>query len=213
MSLVLHAFPHSPRSFKVMAVANQLGLDYQLRVVDLTKGEQRRPELVALNPNARVPVLEDDGFVLWESDAIMQYLAAKNPASGLLPMDERGRADVMRWLFWGCAHWDPTGAIFIYENVVKPLVNLGAPDPAEIAKAEPRYVALAGVLDAHLKNRRFLCGDKPTIADFSIASPLNHSRDAKLPIAPYAEIRRWYGEMAALPGWRKTAESLMPRAA
>ena len=90
MSLQLHAFPHSPRGFKVLAAANHLGLDYEFHLVDLGKGDQRRPEFLALNPNGRMPVLEDDGFVLWESNAILQYLADKRPEAGMLPMDARG---------------------------------------------------------------------------------------------------------------------------
>ena len=80
MSIELYVFPPSPRAFKVMAVANHLGLDCTLRIVDLTKGEQNTPQYEALNPNMRMPT-----HVLWESNAICQYLAAKKPESGLLP--------------------------------------------------------------------------------------------------------------------------------
>ena len=87
--LNLYVFPPSPRAFKVIALAAHLGIDYEKRIVDLTKGEQRRPEFTALNPNQRMPVMEEDGFVLWESNAILQYLADKKPTSGLLPTDTR----------------------------------------------------------------------------------------------------------------------------
>jgi len=66
----LHVFPPSPRATKVMALANHLGLDCEIRVVNLFKGEQHQPGFAALNPNERMPVLEDDSFVLWESNAI-----------------------------------------------------------------------------------------------------------------------------------------------
>ncbi len=204
MTLKLHAFPFSPRGFKVLAVANYLGLDYEFCLVDLGKGEQKRPEFLALNPNGRMPVLEEDGFSLWESNAILTYLAGKKPEAGLLPADERGRADVMRWMFWDSAHWDSICAIFIYENLVKTFFKLGEPDAAELAKAEQRFHQFAPVLDAQLKTRKFICGDKPTIADFTIASPLNAAEPAKFPLGPYAAIRRWYSDMSALPAWRKT---------
>jgi glutathione S-transferase len=71
----LYVFPPSPRAMKVIALAEHLQLEHEVRLVDLTKGDQMKPEFTALNPNQRMPVLEDDGFVLWESNAILQYLA------------------------------------------------------------------------------------------------------------------------------------------
>lgn len=204
MSLRIHAFPLSPRGFKVLAVANHLGLDYEFRNCDLTKGDQKRPEFVALNPNARMPVMEDDDLVLWESNAILQYLAEKKPEGGLLPLDARGRSDAMRWMFWDSCSWDPACVVFIFENMVKPFFGLGEADLAEIAKGRPRFEKFATVLDDQLKTRKFICGDKPTIADFTIAAPLNAAEPAKIPLAPYAAIRRWYAEMSALPAWKKT---------
>ena len=80
MSIELYVFPPSPRAFKVMAVANHLGLDCALRMVDFSKGEHKAPGYVALNPNMRMPTLKDGDFVIWESNAIIRYLAAIQPA-------------------------------------------------------------------------------------------------------------------------------------
>jgi glutathione S-transferase len=136
MSIELYVFPPSPRAFKVMAVANHLGLDWTLRMLDLPKGEQNTPQYEALNPNMRMPTLKDGDYVLWESNAICQYLAAKKPESGLLPKDETARLDVTRWQFWDLAHWDPTCAVFAYEYVVKPFVRrIGEPDVAAVASS------------------------------------------------------------------------------
>ena len=77
----LYVFPPSPRAFKVMAIANHLGIETTLRFVDLVKGEQKTPEYAALNPNMRMPTLKDGDYVLWESAAIAQYLASKKPDS------------------------------------------------------------------------------------------------------------------------------------
>ncbi len=200
--LNLYVFPPSPRAFKVLALAAHLGIEYEKRIVDLTKGEQRRPEFAALNPNQRMPVLEEDGFVLWESNAILQYLADKKPASGLLPTDTRARADVTRWQCWDLANWDPACAIMIFERLVKKLLHLGEPDLAEIARGEERFHRAAGVLDAHLKGRRYITGDKLTVADFSLGAPLNLAVPAQLPVSGYAEIRRWHAGLSELPAWR-----------
>lgn len=200
----LHVFPPSPRSFKVLALAEHLGLEYQVRMVDLTKGDQNRPEFVALNPNKRVPVLEEDGFVLWESNAILQHLAAQKPESGLLPADPRARADVTRWQCWDLAHWDAACATLIFERVVKKLFGLGEPDPSEIAKGQERFHRSAAVLDGHLKQRRFIMGGTLTIADFSIGPCLNLAQAAELPVGQYREIKRWHADLSELPAWRKS---------
>ncbi|HJS21213.1 MAG TPA: glutathione S-transferase family protein [Steroidobacteraceae bacterium] len=206
----LYVFPPSPRAFKVLAAATHLGLEYNLRFVDLPKGEHKTPEFAALNPNRRMPVLEEDGFVLWESNAILQYLAAKKPESGMLPTDARGRADVARWLCWDLAHWDPACALPIFENLVKKLLNLGDPDPKEIARGHERFHAVAQVLDGQLKDRQYITGDKPTVADFSIGAPLNLARPAAIPLDPYAHIKRWHATLSELPAWRKVLETSLP---
>jgi glutathione S-transferase len=206
----LHVFPPSPRAFKVLAVATHLGLEHNVRLVDLTKGEQDTPEFLALNPNGRMPVLEEDGFVLWESNAILQYLAAKKPESGLLPTDARGRADVTRWQCWDLAHWDPACSILIFETLVKKLLAIGEPDPAELAKGQERFKAVAGVLDGHLQDRKYITGDSVTVADFSIGAPLNLAHPAGIPFDEYPNIRRWYATLADLPAWRKVLETTLP---
>ena len=98
----LHVFPGSPRAQKVLAVAYQLDLPFEQVFVDLSKGAHKTPAFLQLNPNGRMPVLEDGGFVLWESDAIIQYLASKKPGA-LMPTDDKGRALVAQWLSWNMA--------------------------------------------------------------------------------------------------------------
>ena len=105
MTLKLHVFPLSPRAFKVLAVANHLGLDYEFCFCDLTKGDQKQAAFTAINPNQKMPALEDGAFKLWESNAIIQYLASKKPGV-LAPTDAQGAADVARWLYWESTTWD-----------------------------------------------------------------------------------------------------------
>jgi glutathione S-transferase len=215
MTIELYVFPLSPRSFKVMAVANHLGLDWTLRFVDLAKGDQKAPEYAALNPNMRAPTLKDGDYVLWESNAIGQYLASKRPESGLMPKDARGQIDVTRWQFWDLAHWDSAFAAFIFEYVVKPFViKAGEPDLEAVAKGAELFHRAAKVLDDQLRNRKFVTGDTLTLADFSLGAPLNYAEMAHLPLAPYSEIRRWHGALRALPAWQKTmAQSALPATA
>jgi glutathione S-transferase len=198
----LHVFPPSPRAAKVVALAHHLGLDCELRVVDLFKGDQARPEFAALNPNKRMPVLEDDGFVLWESNAILHYLASKRPASRLWPADAVGQADVIRWLSWEGAHWTQACSILVFERVLKGATGQGEPDPAEIARGEQEFHRFAEVLDGRLRGREWLVGDDLTIADFAVGAPMIMAEAARYPAQRYGEIARWYGALASLPAWK-----------
>ena len=213
MTLELYVFPPSPRAFKVMAVANQLGLDYTLRMVDFRKGDQKAPAYAALNPNMKMPTLREGDYVLWESNAIGQYLASKRPESGLLPRDERARIDVTRWQFWDLAHWDPACAVFAFEYVAKRIVlGIDEPDLEAIAKGTEAFHRVAQVLDGQLENRNFVVGDSLTLADFSLGAAMNIAEAAHYPIESYGEIKRWFAGLCALPAWQKTlsqqAESL-----
>jgi len=200
----LHVFPPSPRAFKVLVVAHHLGIDYQLALCDLTKGDQKSASYTSLNPNQRMPALEDGDFKLWESNAIIQYLATKKPGSGLLPTDEQSRADVGRWQFWESTTWDPACAILVYERAIKRFFGGGAPDPVEVEKGLQRFHRAAKVLDAHLRGRTYVCGERLTVADFAIGADLTMAEPAQLPLEGYGEIRRWGETLAALPAWQRT---------
>jgi len=206
MSLRLHVFPPSPRGFKVLVVAHHLGIDYEFVLCDLTKGDQKSAAYAAINPNQRMPSLEDGDFRLWESNAIIQYLATKKPEVGLLPSDEKARADVARWQFWESTTWDPACAILVFERAVKRFFGGGAPDPVEVEKGLQRFHRAAKVLDAHLRGRTYVCGDRLTLADFALAADLTMTEAAQLPLEDYGEIRRWAGRLAELPAWQRTRE-------
>jgi glutathione S-transferase len=212
MSLKLHVFPLSPRAFKVLAVAEHLGVPYEFCLCDLTKGDQKAAAFTAINPNQKMPALEEDGFKLWESNAIIQYLASKKPGV-LLPLDERARADVARWMFWESTTWDSAAAILAFERLVKGLFGLGPPDPARVEEGERKFHFAAGILDAHLKGRDTICGDALSLADFSIAAALILTEPAQLPLEPYAEVRRWGARMADLPAWRAVRAMQQPAVA
>jgi glutathione S-transferase len=215
MSIEIFAFPPSPRAFKAIALANHLGLDVMVRPLDFSKGEHKTPEYAALNPNMMMPTLRDGDYVLWEANAIMQYLAGRKPQSGLLPTDERGRLDVTRWQFWDLAHWDPAVAILLMENFVKPvLMGAGEPNAAEVAKGTDMFHRAAAVLEGQLKGRKFVTGDALTLADFALGAPLNYAAEASFPLESYPKIRRWHASLMVLPAWQKTiAASPLPQRA
>lgn len=200
----LYYFPPSPNTRKVHAVAIYLELPVELQLVDLQKGEQRTPEFLKLNPTGRTPVLQDSDFILWESTAIMQYLASQVP-SRLWPEDGKGRADIMRWQSWQLAHWHPVCQPLQYENFVKPRLQLGNPDPHVVEQATERFHKEAIMLDTHLAERKFLINDTLTLADFSVASDLTYAIPGRFPLEDYPHIRSWYARIEQLPAWEKTA--------
>jgi len=206
----LYAFPPSPNVRKVQAVAEHLGIPLELQVVDLPGGGQRQPEYLKLNPNGMIPTLQDGDFVLWESNAIMQYLAGKKPGNSLWPSDERQRADVARWQFWDVAHWGPTCGIFLFQNLVKRVLNLGDPDPVALKDGAERFERFGGVLDSHLANRDFIVGRNATLADFSVASYLAFAEPSKMPVGKFANIRRWNAGLDRIEAWKKTAPGPIP---
>jgi glutathione S-transferase len=186
-----------------MALKNHLAIDCEVIAVDLSRGEQRAEEYVALNPNHKVPTLEDDGFVLWEGNALLFYLAAKRPERGLWPADVRGQADVLRWLAWESAHWDAESCGMItFEKNSKLVLGLGAPDPAFITRGEENFARFAAVLDDHLKGRAWVTGEQLTIADFSIGALVPTAMRVGLPVERFREIVRWYDALSTLPAWR-----------
>src|SRR5690349_7727593 len=126
----LYHNPFSANARRAVMTALELGTKLELVTVDLAKGEQRKPEFLRMNPNGRVPVLDDDGFFLTESHAIMIHLAEKTPGQTVYPTELRARADVNRWLFWSAHHFMPAVSILNWERFVKGLLKLGEPDPA-----------------------------------------------------------------------------------
>jgi glutathione S-transferase len=201
----LYGYPPSPNTWKVLATAAHIGQPLELVFVDLSKGEQRKPDYLALNPTGRTPTLVDGDFVLSESNAIMQYLCDRKPTA-LWPNDSRTRADIVRWQCCQLAHWSKESCEpLIFERLVKKALNIGPPDAAKIEKATDNFNRDASMLDAHLAKRAWLVGDAVTLADFSVAAPLFFIKEAELPVEPYAQVREWFARVSALPAWRDTA--------
>jgi glutathione S-transferase len=201
----LYGFPPSPNTWKVRAVAAHLGIPLELEFVDLTKGASHTPEYLALNPTGRTPTLVDGDFKLWESAAIMQYIASQKP-NALWPDNANARADIGRWQSWQLAHWSKEGCEpLIFNRLVKKILNLGAPDEAAVAKGNESFHKEAKVLDAHLATQPYLVGKAVTLADLSVAAPLFYTKEADLPVGPYARQQEWFGRVSALPCWRETA--------
>jgi glutathione S-transferase len=204
----LYGFPLSPNTWKVRALASHLKMPLELEFVDLSKGAQQAPSYLAINPTGRTPTLVDGDFKLWESNAILQYLACKS-ATPLWPNDARARADISRWQFWQLAHWGAEACQpLTFQHLVKKVMNLGPPDEAAVAKGTECFNKESKMLDAHLAKQKYLVGDALTVADFAVAAPLFYAKQAEMPLGPYANVRGWFERVSALPCWSQTAPQL-----
>jgi glutathione S-transferase len=192
----------SPNAFKVRAVTNHLGLDYEVRQLDPTEGEHLSAAYAAVNPNKRIPTMEDDGFILWESNAITQYLASKKPEAQLPPPDGRARAQVNQWQFWHPSSWGPACGILVFERLVKKMAGMGQADAAKVQEGEQNFHRYAQIDDDNLKGRKFVTGNTLTLADFSLGAWLNMAQPAQFPLGPFEEIKRWHASLMELPAWR-----------
>ena len=189
---------------KVLAGLKLIGADYTLTKVDYFKGEQKSPEVVAINPNATIPVMRDGDLVLWESNSILQYAADKVGNASAYPTDLKTRADVNRWLLWECGTWFPTCYVHLVENCVKPLLGAET-DPSVLDGEAPNFHKLAGIMDARLAGSAYLCSDQPTIADVAVASPMHLHGWAKLPLDDHPNVVRWMTEgIEPQPWWKAT---------
>ncbi|WP_211461059.1 glutathione S-transferase family protein [Collimonas silvisoli] len=206
----LYHHPISSNARRAVMTAHHLGLPLELVLLDLSSAEQRK-HLLALNPNEKIPVLVDGDFILWESCAIMQYLADKTPGQTIYPTELQARADVNRWMFWSAQHFAPAIAIFYWENFIKGLIGAGRPDPVELRRGLTDLETFAGVLDGHLAQRPWVSGSGLTLADLAIAAPLMAAEPGRVPLQQYANLQAWFSRVQELDAWRQTAleEELM----
>jgi glutathione S-transferase len=202
----LYEHPFSSAAFKVRAVIHELGLPVTLIPVDMMKGEHKTPEFLARNPNGKVPTLDDDGFLVWESNAILCYLAAKKPESGLLPADPRGMALVQQWLQWQATTFAPSTNEVMGETVYAKFFGRSK-DEAKYAAGMEKVRRDLGVLEKTLASREFLCG-KLTLADFSIVSSLLLRSAMGVDLEAFPNVKAWVARMESRESVRKSLPPL-----
>lgn len=202
MKLYYHPMSSNARVARMAAVALGHKLDHVL--VDLQKGENRKPEYLAINPNGKVPTLVDGNFVLWESIAIAMYLAEKTPGQTLYPSDPMKRAHVNQWLIWKASHWSHALGTLVWENMLKGMFGQGAPNDYAVTNATRETNQYANVLDAMLSKSKWVAGDALTLADYAISAVLMYMDQAKLPLEPHKNVMRWFGDIQQTEAWRAT---------
>jgi glutathione S-transferase len=167
-------------------------------------GETRSAEYLAKNPNGRIPTLEEDGFVLWESPAILKYLAAKRPDRALCGADAKTAALVDQWIRWWIGGPEAAMDAIAWETIIKPKVlNKPGNDPGILADAHARLSRFLPVLDKQLEGRDCIVGPM-TVVDFLVGPRLDTGPAyLKFDIGSYANINAWLGRLRAKPYCRE----------
>lgn len=181
---------------KVVWVARELGLAFERIDAGGQFGIVRTPAYLAKNPNGQIPLLEDDEIVLWESNAIVRYLAAKHGLGTLCPTSLPARADADRWMDWQTTALTPAmGPAFLQ------LIRT-APDHRSttlIEESAAKTEALMAILDAQLKDRAFVCGTQFTMADVVLGCAVHRWYGLPLPRTARPQVERWYAALTARP--------------
>ena len=189
----LYSFRLSGHSHRVRLFLSLLGVDFEEVEVNLLAGAHKRPEFLELNIFGQVPVLDDDGVIVPDANAILVYLAKKYGRVDWLPEDAAGAAAVQRWLSVAAgqlAH-GPAQARLI--TVFKAPFR-----PDEVI---PRAHAILRLVDEQLAQGAHVCGEKPTIADIALYSYVARAPEGHVELTDYANIRRWLAAIEALPGF------------
>ena len=185
---------------KVVWCADELGLAYERVDAGGAFGLTRTPEYLAMNPNSLVPVIEEDGFVLYESNAIVRYLAARHSKDTLWPEDLRKRADADRWMEWQSNTYTPAMRDIFWQLVRTPVDKQ---NPAVIEASRKECERLTAILDAHLAGRRYVTAHGFTTADIVLGCAAHRWLHLPLAREPRSNLERWYAELKSRPGSRQ----------
>jgi len=190
----LYNVAYSGNSYKVRLLLAHLGIPYELVEVDILKGESRTPKFLKINPNGRTPVLDDGGFILAESNAILAYLAR---GTRYLPDDRKAWALVFQWMFFEQYSHEPYIATSRFWLQHKP----NSPERAAIlqARRDGGWAALK-IMEAHLAKNDFFVGNH-TIADIALFAYTHVSHEGGFPLDDFPKIRAWIERVKQQPGF------------
>lgn len=185
---------------KVLWALDELQVVYERVDAGMAFGVVNETFYKTMNPNARVPTIDDDGFVLWESNAIVRYLTAKHSTGKLWPEDHKVRAEADKWMDWQISVFWP---VFrpLFWNLVRTPVN----ERDESAMEESRLQAteVLGYLDNHLKNRMYVVGDDVTIGDIPMGCAIWRWMSLPIERPVLANLQRWFGTLRERPAYQR----------
>ncbi len=198
--LVVYGRPTSSNVQKVLWLCEELGLPYSSANVVPPGKAKESADYVRLNPNGLIPTIDEDGFVLWESNAIVRYLAAKHANGSIFPSDLRVRADSDRWMDWQTTVLAPLASVLLNQIVRTPA------EKRDNALIETTFKAIrekAGVLDAALAGRDYLAGNSFTMADIATGQWMWRYATLTPDRPKHANLEAWYARLQERPAFRK----------
>ena len=198
----------SPNALRVRAVAHELGVELEIVEVDIRAGDNRAAEFLARNPNAKVPVLEDGNFVLWESRAICAYLAGIRPEAGPYPDGLKARTLVDQWAWWQAIHLGPAMQKLSFELFLKEKFGMGDPDPTVVEAERKATDQFLAVLETGLDDRDWIAGTL-SLADFYLATTFMYRDQAGISLDEFPRIAGWIGRLEARDSWQKAVAPLL----
>lgn len=187
--LKIHGADLSGPALKVRYVANALGLEHEYKRVNIMGGENRAEAYLKLHPAGKIPVLEDDGFVLFESNAIIKYLADKN-GSRFYPKDLKKRAVVDQWIDFSSMHVGMALSKVFYNRVIAQRIG-DKVDEGSLKDGLKFLDKFLPLVDNQLKKSKYLAGNEMTLADFDLLAVLDPSEVAGVDLSPYQAIVKW----------------------
>jgi len=184
---------------KVLWTLAELDLDYERVEAGMAFGVVDTPDYLAMNPNGQIPTIDDDGFVLWESNVIVRYLSARYGAGTLYPDDLKSRFLAERWMDWQTSCFYPA-LVPIFMGLIRKAPQFS--DPAVIDTARQNTEKWLAVLDGQLASRSFVNGETFTMADIPVGATAN--RWYGLPVArePRPNVERWLAGLTQRPGFK-----------
>jgi len=186
MALTIYGSPRS-RTFRVLWMARELGLEYEHVPLDPGTGDTRKPDYLKINPNGHVPAIKDGDLVLWESLAINLYLAKKH-GGPLAPANLAEEGKALMWSIWAMTELEDN-IVTLVRFVLMPAER--KPDPARVESAKEGLKAPLGVLDAALAESQYLLGNRFTVADLNVAGVVAGLGFAKFDLAPWPKVTAW----------------------
>jgi len=198
--LVVYGRGTSSNVQKVLWLVEEIGLPYSSSHVVPPGKAKESADYKKLNPNGLIPTIDEDGFVLWESNAIVRYLAAKHAYGTIFPADLRVRADSDRWMDWQATVLAPPVATVLLQVVRTPPEKR---DTAAMTAAFQTNREKAAVLDAALSGRDYLAGSAFTMGDIAVGQWMWRYANLVPDRPGHPNLEAWYQRLQARPAYRK----------
>lgn len=192
-TMQLYDFARSGNCYKVRLLLSMLSLDVQRIATDSTSGETQTPEFRRINPRGQIPVLRDGDVLIWDSMAILVYLARRYGDTRWLPDDALGEARVMQWL--------AVSENELQYGLARARVTVLFNKPFDLAQCHREAVPGVQAMEQRLAEAAWLAGDHPTIADIACYPYVSLAADGRFSLEPYPAVRDWLARVEALPGW------------